>query len=67
MHVCVCVEECAAVTHQALWEVAAKLMDAREQQREMGKGGRERRLCQVGDKCLYCSNAGEKGKWMSKK
>lgn len=50
---------CVAVTHQASWEAAAKLMDAKERQREEGEeGGRERWLSQVGDKCLYCSNAG---------
>ena len=37
--VCVCVCVCVAVTHQASWEAAAKLMDAKERQRE--QGGRE--------------------------
>ena len=36
---CVCVRVCVAVTHQASWEAAAKLMDAKERQRE--QGGRE--------------------------
>lgn len=53
-----CVSVCAAVTHQASWEVAAKLMDAKERQREQRRGGRECWLSQVGDECLYCSNAG---------
>lgn len=58
----VCVYVCA-VTHQASWEAAAKLMDAKERQREEGgrRGEREHWLSQVGDKCLYCSSAGARG------
>lgn len=47
---CACMCVFVAVTHQASWEAAAQLMDAKEVQRE--EGGSE------GDKCLYCSNAG---------
>lgn len=35
---CVRASVCAAVTQQASWEVAAKLKDAKEQQREGGRG-----------------------------
>lgn len=38
--VCVCVPVRVAVTHQASWEAAAKLMDAKERQREEGGAGR---------------------------
>ncbi len=37
----VCVWVCVAVTHQASWEAAAKLMDAKERQREEGEEGEE--------------------------
>lgn len=46
-----------ALTRQALWEAAAKLMDAKEQQRG---GRRAGEAGQVGDKCPYCSVDGAK-------
>lgn len=50
---------CAAVTHQASWEAAAKLMDAKERQREEGE--EEGRLSQVGDKCLLLQQCRSEG------
>lgn len=52
---------CVAVTRQASWEVCSQTDGCQGNTEGGGKGGREAgresQLCQIGDKCLYCSNA----------